>query len=88
MKPDEEKKIPEAGAAQPALSRALAEALKEQAEARAESERLQRRWHEIHDRQCRDENRKARFLKRLDDEMAGAHHRMVMADANVEGLSQ
>ena len=78
---------PGIGAAQPTLKSPMAEALKEQAEARAEYERLQRRWHEIHDRQCRDENRKARFLKRLDDEIAGAHHRMVMADANVEGLS-
>lgn len=48
--------------------------------------RLQRRREEIMARKVRDEARRGRFVRRLDDDIADAHKRLILAETNLEGL--
>lgn len=71
---------------QRALKRQIEATRREAATAATEYHRLQMRWHDIAGRKVLNEERRQRFLKRVDDELAAAHHRLVMAEANLEGL--
>lgn len=52
-----------------------------------EIERMRQRRADIAGRKVRSEARKARFLKRLDNEIRAAEQRRALAEANMEGLA-
>lgn len=71
---------------QKALSRAAKALIEEREIAKRDYERLQRRREEIVSRTVRNEERRARFVRRIDGDIGEAHRRMVMAEANLEGM--
>lgn len=51
-----------------------------------EYERLQKRREQLLAVKVRNEARRGRFVRRLDNDIRDAHKRLVMAEANLEGL--
>lgn len=68
------------------LQQQIKTARDEAARAERAYSRLQRRREEIMARKVRDEARRGRFIRRLDDDIADAHKRLILAEANLEGL--
>ena len=68
------------------LEKQIKAARAEAEKAMREYQRLQRRREELMDRPVRDEARRGRFVRRLDDDIRDAHKKLVMAEANLEGL--
>lgn len=72
--------------ATPPLEESIAAAMRDKAEAEAQYRRRQECRQEISGRRYRDETMKARFLQRLDEDIAAARRRLTLAEANLEGL--
>lgn len=68
------------------LQQQIKTACAEAARAEQAYSRLQRRREEIMARKVRDEARRGRFVRRLDDDIADAHKRLLLAEANLEEL--